>query len=327
MNAAGRATQADSTELGWGELLPRTVVLRELPDVILVRPVLALTAYLREELHWSLEHAAELLRTFLARPGTAGARYFQTSALEGWRGVDEPATLARALRSNRGPRHLFRLQVADRADVPTVGFCYREVKPGLSERCGYVQLVLPLETPPDEWVALTQEVVQRYPVVCAVAGPTALWNERIALSGWRGAFRLCRRFVGLDLQAPDEASRVARTGLPSIGWLTFVGEGMLEALDVEPAALSSGLPAGVTVTATPSGLLFRAGATPELGDLNAMENPRTLQALHRHLSGLLVSEGLEFPVHFTEKAADLDEKPAAHTKAWRERLLHPEKWS
>ncbi len=300
------------------------MVLRERPDWTIVRPVLALTVYLERETEWARRWAAELFASFRARPFAAALRWSRSSITSDWRPTRDDLAIQDALSNGSSPRHLLRLRIADDPNVPNVAFTYREVDPSRARRAGYVQLVIPIDSDPDELLALAIEVAQQADAACMIGGPALVWNEELPRNSFDAIYRLCKRFAGIDVQLPDEANAFAKRRLPSVAWLTFVGNRMMALHGMSPRELvPAPTSAGVSTVETRTGLVFRAGAVPELGDINAMEDPVALRALTRHLAAFLIGDDLSFPGRFRGEPM---QEPADHTSAWRTRLVDPERW-
>lgn len=309
------------------DLLPRTMVLRERRDVVLVRPVLALTVYFDRGPLWIENAASELFARFFSRLG-ASLRYFRTSVQRMWHPLGDGRPVIEGLRSNVGLRHLLRVQGVDRIDVPTVAFTYRETDARPLGRAGYVQWVLPIDTPSDELLALAIEIGQTHPLLCAVGGPSLMWNEELPRNAFAAIFGLTKRFLGLDVQFPDEASRFARDKIASVGWLTILGDTMMDAhgMTMSDLVQAADASSGLTVLPLRGCTLVRAGSVPELGDLNSLDHPTSLRAASLLLHPFLVDKPLSFPGPFRERR-ELNDDLREETKYWRERFFRPELWT
>ncbi len=308
-----------------GPLLPRAVVAGDY-EVVVARPVLALTLYLDRAERWASEWAPALLERFLFGM-RAPVASFRTSNRDEWRPVPlDRAELVEALRA-RKPRHLFRFRVVDDEEVPTTAFAYREVDPRRSERTGHLQIVLPLDTPPEELLALAIEICQLHEVTCGVGGYAIAWNEDLPRNSFEAVYSLTKRYWGLDVQLPDAASAFARTHLPSVSWLTILGSSLLAARGVDGNALSEKLrtEGRALVLPTATGLCVRTGDAPELGDVNLMEHPFALGALGTLLASLTLTGGFEFPGPFSQPD-EPDGGPLARTDDWRGRFVTMEGW-
>jgi len=309
---------------------PPLMVLRERRDVVLARPVLALTVYLEDEPRWAESGAAAMLESFFRRPQAGVLRYVRSSARAGWRALGRRDEVTAALRSHGGPRHLLRVQVADRADVPSLSFTYREVAPRPGGPCGYMQLALPLDTDPDELLALALEVAQDHPFACAVGGVAVLWNDELPQNAFRAIRRLCKRYWALDVPTPDGQSLGARDHLPSASWLTLVGAAMAARHAGAAPCLADGAAdvAGVARMTLRHGLLFRAGESPTAGDMNRFEYPHAVHALHHALWPALAGAQTRFPRGFAGDVEGPDDGDGDDaTTRWRERFLRPAGWT
>ncbi|MDB4932090.1 MAG: hypothetical protein JWM10_4574 [Myxococcaceae bacterium] len=308
---------------------PPLMVLRERRDVVLARPVLALTVYLEDERRWAEAGAAALLESFFRRPQSGVLRYVRSSARAGWRDLGRRDEVTAALRSPDGPRHLLRVQVADRTDVPSLSFTYREVAPRPGGACGYLQFALPLDTDAGELLALALEVAQDHPFACAVGGVALLWNDELPRNAFGAIRRLCKRYWALDVPTPEGQSLFAREHLPSASWLTLVGAKMAARYAAAAPALADGGSdvAGVARMPLRHGLLFRAGESPTAGDMNRFEYPHAVHALHHALWPALAGAQTRFPRGFAGVAEGPDDDDDDATTRWRERFLRPERWT
>jgi len=288
-----------------------------------VRVELGLTAYLAEPRLWATDGAARVLRAFLALVPSSGATYYTTSLLTTWRTRrgDDLAILAEAL-SARGfvvapLRHQFWFRLADDPGAPGLGFSYTEIDPARATRSAVLEVTLPFGTDPEKLRALSEEVGRTGPLHALIGGYAARWNPRFRALAFSQLHRWCRRYLGLDVQVPEEMAWHAPRALPGVNWLTLVGEKLARERDLDLAALAARFKEPVWATDLPSGLLLRAGATPTLGDLNALEWPAAQAEVARALVDLLVEE----PPGFWGDFHDL-----ADTGKWFRRLVAPTEW-
>lgn len=309
-----------------GPLLARRWVFRGSDGVIAARPALTLTVYFDDARAWAATHAPALLALVLERWG-GSLRWFATSREARWREIPEdPRELVDGLRWEGRPRHQLRFEVGDRCDAPRHGLRYREVDPSRTGQCGYAQVVLPLEAPSDDLLALAIELCQTTPITCAIGGLSFLTSRRYPRQAFDVAFRASKRFLGIDVTEPDAASRVASRALPSVGWLTYVGDALLERAGFPPDALASPpcCERGVSRIRARAGVLLRAGDAPDPGDVNLMEYPRALAALAADLDPLLAA-ARPLPGPFSVPA-EPDGEPPQLTEAWLHRFSDPEAW-
>lgn len=314
-------------ELG-ASLMPDRVHLRDRPSVTLLRPVLQLTVYFEPTLEWAHTTAPSLLRSFLALRSHSPPRLFRVASDARWRPLPDPVEeLIDALPPSSfgtGLRPGFRLRVVDHPDAPSHAFVYREHDPRVGAPCGYMQVTLPTDRDPEELVALAIEIAQTAPIDQALAGYAWSWNEQLPRNAFGAVARRAERYLGVDVQHPDAASWHAHEVLLGAGWLTLIGGRLSRALglDLDRAAATLRSPeVGATCMSLQHALLIRAGAAPEVGDVNAMELPlaqaRVTAALAPHLGG----DEPALPGVFSEPETPEDHPPEGRTAAWRRRLL------
>ena len=289
-----------------------------------VRAELGLTAYLAEPQLWAAEGAARVLRSLLQLVPAGDATFYTTSLMTTWRTRrgDDLDVLVDSL-SARGfvhapLRHHFFFRLADDPDAPSLGFSYTEIDPARADRSAVLELTLPAGSDPAHLLALAEAVGRTGPLHALVGGYAARWNPRYRALAFSQLHRWCRRWLGLDVQVPEEMAWHTPRALPGVGWLTLVGEPVARARDLDPAALARARwQHPVRATSLPAGILLRAGRTPTLGDVNALEWPAAYAEVARALGDHLVEE----PPAFWGDFHDLRD-----TDAWFRRLLSPGDW-
>lgn len=298
-------------------------VLASDPLVTLARVEQGMTLYLDEPIHWAREGAARALEVFLRRTPAELRCWYTTSHLEVWKAA-RPSLETDWVENLRvsglaaQPRHLFEFALADDAGTPSQGFRYREVDPRRSERGAYLELTLPQEVRGAELEALVREVVACGPVLCGVGGAAVRWNpqfRRIAFTRIRG---WCKRFLGVDVQEPEESCWTAREKLPGSNWLTVCGPGF--AVRPELAALAAWTGPGDAVNVSDLGggtLLVRAGTEPTLGDRNALDFPAALARVAAALAPLFGP---------APEGAGIWQTRLPGPEEWMRRLIDPEAW-
>ncbi len=96
-------------------------------------------------------------------------------------------------------------------------------------------------------------------------------------------YALAMRHCGLDLPSANNTSFVIGDGLKCANWLTFVGNDLMQ--QHRFVAPKSALP-GIVVHRQQHGLMFQAGASPFIGDVNRKENCEAYHVVGRLLSDL-----------------------------------------
>lgn len=299
------------------ELFPRRVFLKDDPSVTVARVGLGLTLYLDDPGYWASEGAELWFHRFvrLVDPRVA---YFTTSRLDHWNRVSdyELGKLGDELRATQSSaRHLLEFCLVDDRGAPRVGFIYREVSPDRKGRTGHLQLLFAHDWNPDDLLALALELGHQAPIRCGVGGWLARWNREIERTSFKQIHLWCRRYLGLDVQVPDQMAYHVRQALPSVSWITLIGESLVPTL--EDAVDLEGLPDDVSVMRLKRALLIRAGEAPTLGDSNSLEYPSAMSAVSKRLEPMIIAEPPPFPEGFGSNG---------ETTAWTHRFASPETW-
>lgn len=307
------------------QLLPERVFFRADPAVTVVRPALGLTLYLDDAPAWSIGAAADLLERFLEMPAARGLRFFATSNVRGARSVDagvirDLVPQVRSMSLRGGMRHLWQVRFGDDPWAPGLAFVYREVDPRVAPlRRGYVQIFLPPLSHSDDLLALTIEACQRFPVWAGVGGICASWNARRPLNAFHTIHRWTRRWMGLDVQAPDAMGLHVDRGLPGVSWLTVLGHEAMRRWDLSPADLAQRTWRNdVTVLSLARAAVVRAGRAPVAGDVNLMDFPASIAEVAGALHPWVLADPPPLPGPFAEGTVTLD---------WYHRFIRPEAWS
>ena len=286
----------------------------------IARVVLGATLYLDEPHLWAQEGAAALLRAFLEVAPRERLTAYTTTKLRGWQAVagHDLAHLPEVLSTpwiSKRLRHCFSFRLADTAGAPACGFAYHEVDPGRTDRCSWIQLVLPDDADPAALLRLVRLAGGEWTLLSATAG-YQLSLQREPFDTRRGiAWSLCKRYLCLDVPDPETHCQYARRGLLGVGWLTFLGRRLADAIEADLEALGKErFEDGGRVDELPGGLLFRTGPEPTLGDAHALVYPRAHAEVARRLDALLVAPAPSF-------------HGEADTTAWRDRFVAPDGWS
>ncbi len=303
---------------------PTPYVLREQPSVGVARVGLGLTVYLADAVTWASEAAALLLRDFLRVAPRAELLWYTTSRLTVWNRVapDDLDQLVEVLSTpwtQRRVRHCFSFRLANDVGAPDAGFWYHEVEPSRAGVAGFVQIVLPTDSPPDDLLQLATAVGHSAPVWSFVGGYLATFHPHVRPTAFWCIHAWCRRYLGLDVQDPEQGGQRAATGLLGSSWLTFLGRPLVKALDVDLDALVAPPWKGaVEATSLLGGTLLKAGAAPVLGDLNRMQYPTVYAEVARRLAPLLVQEPPRFPGKF---------RVEDDVQAWMHRFVDTREWA
>jgi len=152
------------------------------------------------------------------------------------------------------------------------------------DRLALVQLAWP----PDEGLLdIAQDyfldVCRTLPVRYAAAGHAMLTSPYFEEDSQTFAWARSMRHPGLDLLVGiNDLWAVRRDGVKTVNWLTMI-DAALAGERGGSAALTRQVSAPVAVIELPTGLVFRAGATPELGDVNRGDPLDAYRQVHRLL--------------------------------------------
>jgi hypothetical protein len=260
---------------------------------------------------------------FLARTSAELRCWYTTSHLDTWREARpalEPEWVENLRLSGLGaaPRHLFEFALTDDAGTPSQGFRYREVDPRRSERAPCLELTLPQEATGAELETLVREVAACGPVLCGVGGATVRWNPVFRVTAFARIRGWCKRFLGVDVQEPEQTCWTAREKLPGSNWLTLCGPGFAVRPELAALAAWTGPTDPVQVTELGGGtLLVRAGRSPPSATATRSTfrppwpgwRPRFCPSSDRRRKGRALANAL----------------PGA--EEWMRRLVDPEAWT
>jgi len=304
-------------------------VLRSEGGPAVIGPALGTTLYLADPYFWAERGVVQALQLFVEGPWRGRLAYYTTSLLDSWRSLDGGlrdviAALTREKLLARGTRPFFSFSVADDPQVPSTAFTYMEVDPRRSDRTSVIELTL-AATDPAAWL---RELSLRTAALGAfyngVGGFVARFNPLFRRLAFDQLFLWARRFVGLDVQIPEEQSWSAASALQGSSWLNFLGAPWAERREVDLAAWRGATwrAPGVTCTGihpnTPAGsVLLQAGESPTLGDRNDLVWPGAYAEVARALVDFFPQDPPSFWGAF--HARDL-------TKAWVRRLVAPKEW-
>jgi hypothetical protein len=316
-------TESDSADAP-RQLEALRAFLRANRDVTVARLALGMSLFIEDGARWAEAGAASAFGVFLSLVGRDTLRWFTTSTLSEWRpfAAHDLPTLEAALRvpeMTGGVRHLLGVEVADDPGVPLYSFRYREVDDSRFARLGYVQMFVPFTFAPAAFEDAVFKLLGLGPFACGLAGPTAVWDPRLPRTAFGAIYGWCRRFLGIEVVDADAAGPSARNGLPGTSWLTMIGSGLAERLEIDTAALESRSWKGeARASVTPHGIFVRASAAPDLGDLNTLRYPSGLADVARAFDPYLAPDLPPLPNRF--------EDPDLFAQ-WRRRFVAPEGWA
>ncbi|WP_224244450.1 type VI immunity family protein [Hyalangium gracile] len=294
-------------------------------DEPIIRVALGLTAYLAEPEFWAQEGAQRALDLLLGSSVADQLGYYTTSVMTEWEDLEE-GTLrelrkglsSRVLVQDR-PRHLMSFRLADEPNCPEVGFSYTEIDPRRAERSAVLELTLPQEHPPEELLSLAIELGKLGPVHSLVGGYVGRWNVLHQGDAFNLFYRWAERYLGLDIQEPEEMATYTPEWLPGSNWLTLVSHRLAQTREFDVSTLRrDSWTQPVEVSVVGKGVLLQAGARPTMGDLNRLAYPEAYAEVARRLDPLFVEEPPEYWGLFTEKGK---------TRAWLRRLVEAGDWA
>lgn len=269
-------------------LVPR-MCLRASPDTTVARVALGLTLYLADPFQWLARGAGAALRELIKCAPPSGPVWYTTSMLSVWRPV-RPSNVASLADQLSSPsilslRHGFRFRLTDDLHAPSYGFEYREIDFKREASAGVLEVTLPQDFEPAEFLPLATKLANTGPFWCGIGGYVARWNEFEKATAFWQIFKWCRRYLGLDVQDSDRNAWEAIRGLPGSNWLTFIGRPLAEAREIKLGSLQEEpWRAEVEFRAVPNGAMLRAGTSPTLGDVNRLEFPYAYAEVSRRLA-------------------------------------------
>jgi hypothetical protein len=260
-------------------------------DRVVVRPALGLTLWTDDPGHWRSAGLHAALRAFFQVVSPDEIRWSTTSLLTHWielAGNDLHTmlrTLDESAYASQGPRHHFFMRLGDTPQVPSYGFSYTEVDTRRAARAGVIEVTLPLDAAPAALHALALALTAAGPFHALLGGHVARWNPVDRNLAFDQIYLWATRYLGLDVQDADAMAWEVTKAVPGVSWLTAIGHPLARAREIDLATLYE-LPWSPAVerTATPHGLLLRAGEAPTLGDLNAFETPYAYLEVARALA-------------------------------------------
>lgn len=142
--------------------------------------------------------------------------------------------------------------------------------------CFVFRLMLPVEAAeaPDDVLAFVQRALAEFPLASGHVGFSFVWERTdlaVEKTACDWAAPLMLRHPGLGYGSPVRLSNAADKGVVAIGWLTLLGDALTAELGGRDA-LAQRAPAGLEVRPLgAAGALLRAGAAPQLGDVDRQD--------------------------------------------------------
>jgi hypothetical protein len=147
-------------------------------------------------------------------------------------------------------------------------------------------------------ISIFSDMLATVPFWGAIAsiGYDVVWGREFEQSALPVNWRLAQRHRGMlvhnrgqrgDLIIADD-DKVPRKRLYSAGWLTYLGQSLLDQLD-GVSALDSAVQAGATLTPLRGGALVQAGPVPPVGDVNRQDKDvEILRQVHRAIEPIVL---------------------------------------
>jgi len=298
------------------------------PGRTIARMGLGLTVYLDEPDGWGRGRAVAVLDRFLEIADKIGhIGWFWSSARNRWARLEQ-RTL-NDVRNDLGggaaiyahPRPQLRVCLADQPGAPALAFVYNEGSSRQAHRRGYLRIMLPTNTPPDELLSFAIELAQTAPIHAGIGGYEARYDIDATDSAFKSIYGWCLRYLGLHVSNPDRvAYRLGETRLPAVGWLTVVGNPLRERwLADEGFDLDALDPSVIQVMSLSRATILKAGNRPVIGDRHLGEYPSAVHAAWQALGRFTLEEPPTLP------GRRFGEEP--RTRDWYFRFLEPDAWT
>lgn len=247
--------------------------------VVVVRPTFGITLFSNQPISKFSSGVLAAFARYRKLVGDQALRFYSTSTmrkhakvtkralgmLEAWFGPEAPPSedygieYVDAEPSNAAPASRF------------VIFGVEDVPGHERTTASIVRLALPLEWGTDraeEAFALTQELCGLIPFQSGQAGFAFEPSRYFIEAANEFAVPKSMRHPGIDIhnQTGKEGNAVGIDGVRGVGWLTMLGDGLVEKLGGVPELRLC------TVTKVPGGIIIRAGKAPEVGDVNRKDD-------------------------------------------------------
>jgi hypothetical protein len=265
----------------------------------------------------------DVLRVFdalLQRPWAGTLRAYRRWDEPVWRTWDATVRswVEGDLKRSGAQRRYFKLSLADEAHCPSTGFEWQDI-PATHDaaypRASSVLVRLPMQTAPDELVAVMKLLCEALPVQQGHGGYLCHVSEESRGAGFDQAWSWARRYYGLHVVDTVQTTWDAPHGIWGSNWLTAVGTRWLQ----QPLAslTSTKLAAPVSAIQTQHALILRAGDRPTLGDQNQFDDLSAYTLACRALEPALIAEPSPLAGMFDDHDSTL---------LWIRRFLEPTPW-
>jgi len=159
---------------------------------------------------------------------------------------------------------------------------------------GMFRIALPLDVVEDgeALLGLVDQAMAEFPVHWGTAGYAFYWNDTDTIDDYAAQWigRHLVKHPGLSTGELMEFGSFVEQGLANIGWLTFVGDALVEKLGGRKALAAAVKGTGVELRTYTKGVALQAGPVPELGDVNRKKKLSNYQEVGRILEPVFASE-------------------------------------
>jgi hypothetical protein len=189
------------------------------------------------------------------------------------------------------------------------------------ERASYVRIRFPRETQPVDIVQLAEWAIQHLPLSWGAAGLTFDHTSGPRFTAYRQIAVLAKRNWGVQIQDMSALQWDALRGIPSVNWLTLIGNEFATSKGLRVEALSADaaqvVQRGVYHRVGTYGMALAAGPKPMLGDINIGEDISVYARVAELIRPLLLTEHTPLAGPFGRPDV---------LSAWLGRFGNPQRW-
>lgn len=268
-------------------------------NVRLVSVALGLSVYTEAPISSMSSDVLSIYDEFLSRVGESSFRFYATENMRSHKPVRKStlSMLPTWLKAGAPSREYISIEMKDGEqpqDAPRLKFHVHgiEAKGKLFQkgRGNAISMAMPIDEEASDYGVLKDlfvRICSILPIRSGSAGFVLECSRYDATASETHAWAAGMRMRGLDIcRIPLDCQAVGVDGLKGVGWLTALGNPLIEKLGgVE--RIKHGLPSDVTLIETPRSAIIQAGDSPQLGDVN---RPDTLE-LHREVYRRVKAEG------------------------------------
>jgi hypothetical protein len=146
-----------------------------------------------------------------------------------------------------------------------------------------------------EMETLSSDVFSSMPMVSGHAGYAYELSTYFQSGAETHAWRHSTRRRGIDIIRPAEDRRaVGPNGLKTVSWLTMIGTPLVKQLGGDDV-VTSHLGSGIDLQTLPTGIVFKAGDTPQFGDIAVANDLPTYRDVFRRVRPLIENVVPRYP--------------------------------